>query len=118
MGEVEAIWTGARYRAESRFDPDPPSRGRPSRPSRGQRRLLLSIYREGPGYVSDLARRTGVCKGNASDWLKIMDRYALLNMYESPGLAGAKQGGGRIPKVYELTMLGKKLAQAIERECP
>lgn len=107
MTETERIWTAARNRCG-----DWQAR---RTPSAAQTAVLLELA-NGPAYVGEIARRTGVGQGNLSyTYLRTLDRYGFAVRDEIvPGLGN--QGGGRPAMYWRLTRAGRELAAALEAE--
>lgn len=106
---VEAIWLSERPR------PGPsPSGADRRRPSPGISAVLLAL-RDGPAYGAGIARRVGQDQGNVARWLAKLRQWGFVNPPRARPEMG-NQGGGRPALVYELSRLGRTLADALADE--
>lgn len=104
IDEIERVWIKAARSGGVR-----PGR---RTPGTGITRMLVSLYRDGAAYGSELARRTEQSQGNVVVWLRKLSDLGFAQVAdEIPGLG--HQGGGRPAIEWELTRAGEELAELI-----
>ena len=107
---VEQLWTTARNQHGNWGDRRTPSPGITD--------VLLAL-RDGPVYVSEIARRTGQDQGNVSVWLRKLADWGLTEraaVIPAGEVKSGKAAGGQDAVIWRLTRAGHELVAAIAAE--